>query len=53
MSDAKRLISIGAEGGFIEVYGSGGESTHAEFRVMVVDQTLTFLNDDEGGAPSK
>jgi len=53
MSDAKRLISIGAEGGFIEVYGNGGERTHAEFRVMVVDQTPTFLNDDEGGAPSK
>ncbi len=53
MSDAKLLISIGAEGGFIEVYGNGGEPTHAEFRVTVVDQTPTFLNDDEGGAPSK
>jgi len=53
MTDAKRLISIGAEGGFIEVHGKGGEPPHAEFRVTVVDQTPTFLNDDEGGAPSK
>ena len=53
MTGTKRLISIGAEGGFIEVYGYGGEPTHAEFRVTVVDQTPTFLNDDEGGAPSK
>ena len=52
MTDVTRLISIGAEGGLIEVHCNGGESPHAEFRVTVVDQTPTFLNDDEGGAPS-
>jgi hypothetical protein len=53
MNDVKCLISIGAEGGFIELYGKRSELTYAEFRVTVVDQTSTFLDDDEGGAPSK
>jgi len=42
-----------ATGGCIEVYGYGGEPAPAEFRVTVVDQTVTFLNDDDGGAPLK
>jgi hypothetical protein len=48
--NAKLLVSIGAEGGFIAIYGDVSDAAHPRYRVVVVDQTLTFLNDEEGGA---
>lgn len=50
MASAKLLIRIGAEGGSIAVYGHAGDlATAGRYKVMIVDQTPTFLNDDERG----
>ena len=47
--NAKLLVSIGAEGGFIAVYGDVSDAAHPRYRVVVADQTLTLLNEEEGG----
>jgi hypothetical protein len=48
MSRAELLLQIGAEGGSIAIYGRQ-EGDRTQYRVGIVDQTLTFLNDDEAG----
>jgi hypothetical protein len=49
MNDPKLLISIGAEGGSIALYGDNTDPAHPRYRMMVVDQTPTFLTGDESG----
>jgi hypothetical protein len=39
MGKATLLVSIGAEGGSIALYGEDGDSTNRRFRVMIVDQS--------------
>ena len=51
MASPERLLSIGAEGGSIELYRDGGNGLESFYRVMVVDHTPTFL-DGEGGIAS-
>lgn len=48
MHKAELLLEALAEGGSIAIYGRhDGDKT--EYRVGIVDQTLTFLNDEDGG----
>lgn len=47
---AKLLVSIGAEGGSIALYGDVSDAAHPRCRVVVMDQTPTFLSEEEGGA---
>jgi hypothetical protein len=49
MRDAELLLKIGAAGGLIAVYGGAPDSPQSRFRVAVLDQTPTFLSDDEAG----
>jgi hypothetical protein len=49
MSRARLLISIGAEGGSIALYGDIANPSLPRFRLCVVDQTPMFLSDDEAG----
>lgn len=48
-TEAKLLISIGAAGGSLALYGDTSDPDHSRYKVVMVDQTLTFLNEDEGG----
>jgi hypothetical protein len=48
MSQAELLLRIAAEGGSIAIYARQ-EGDRTQYRVGIVDQTLTFLNDDEAG----
>ncbi len=43
------LVSIGAEGGAIALYGDMGDLSHPRFMVAVVDQTPMFLSEEEAG----
>lgn len=43
------LLRIDAEGGSIAMYGNVNDPARARYKVGVVDQTLTFLNEDERG----
>ena len=51
MPDVKPIVSVAGEGGaitlFQETVGPG------RFRVAMVDQSLTFLNDDDGGPATR
>jgi hypothetical protein len=47
---AELLLKIGAEGGFIAVYGGPPQDPQSRFRLAVIDQTPTFLSEEEGGA---
>jgi hypothetical protein len=49
MSYPKLLISIGAEGGSIALYGDITDASKPRFKLMVVDQTPTSLNGDDAG----
>ncbi len=53
MGDPKLLVSIGAMGGSIALYGDITDPAHSRYRMMVVDQTLTFLTGDESGLESR
>jgi hypothetical protein len=53
MASPERLLSIAAEGGSIELYRDGGNRPASRYRIMVVDHTPTFLDDDEAGTPSR
>lgn len=48
MTRPELLLAVAAEGGSIEIYGRQ-EGVRTEYRVGIVDQTLTFLHDEEGG----
>jgi hypothetical protein len=43
------LLSIGAEGGSIAVYGTLPIAAMGAFKVGIVDHTPTFLDESEGG----
>jgi len=45
----KLLVSIGAEGGAITLYGDLSDPGHPRYRVVLADGTLTFLEGEEGG----
>jgi hypothetical protein len=49
MSKAELLLEVMAEGGSIAIYGRR-EGDRMLYRVGVVDQTLTFLDEDEADA---
>jgi hypothetical protein len=49
MPRAELLLRVAAEGGSIAIYGRA-EGSRNQYRVGIVDQTLTFLDDEEGGA---
>lgn len=49
MSYPQLLISIGAEGGSIALYGDITDASQPRFKLMVVDQTPTFLTGDDAG----
>jgi hypothetical protein len=54
MPTAERLLSIAAEGGWIELYrDSHVPSSNSRYRAMVVDQTPTYLVEHERGASSR
>jgi len=53
VTEARLLVRIGAEGGYLAVYGGPLSTPGSRFRVAVVDQTPTFLNDDEAGPASR
>jgi HNH endonuclease len=44
------LISIAAEGGSLALYGCDRNSERARYKVMIVDQTPTFLDEDNSGS---
>ncbi len=46
----KLLVSIGAEGGAIALYGDVSDSGPRRYRVVLADQTPIFLENEEGGA---
>lgn len=48
MPQAELLLEVLAEGGSIAIYGRR-EGDRTLFRVGIVDQTLAFLNDEDGG----
>jgi acetoin utilization deacetylase AcuC-like enzyme len=43
------LVSIGAEGGAIALYGDMADPAHRRFKVVVIDQTPMLLSEDDGG----
>jgi hypothetical protein len=47
MPDVNPIVSVAGEGGGITLYQEIGGL--GRFRVVMVDQSLTFLNEDEGG----
>jgi hypothetical protein len=49
VTKAELVLSVGAEGGSIAVYGDQSVAGHPRYRVVLVDQTPTFLNDEDGG----
>jgi hypothetical protein len=49
MANAKLLIAIGAEGGSFALYADTSDPARPRYKVMLVDQTPLFLNEDEGG----
>lgn len=51
MSTVKQLLSVAGEGGSIDLMQE--EAGAGRFRVVMLDQTPTFLEEDEGGAASK
>ena len=48
MSRSELLLAVGAEGGSIAIYGRH-EGDRTQYRVGIVDQTLTSLDDDDAG----
>jgi len=50
--NAELLVSIGAEGGCIALYGNVSDADQLRYRVVVADQTPTFLSEEEGGGPA-
>jgi len=46
MTQAELLLEVMAEGGSIAIYGRR-DGDRTQYRVGIVDQTTTFLNDDE------
>ena len=48
MPRAELLVRVAAEGGSIAIYGRH-EGDRTQYRVGIVDQTLTFLDEAEGG----
>lgn len=43
------VVEIGAEGGSIKVLARSDDDGRLEYSVTMRDQTLTFLDEDEGG----
>ncbi len=52
MPAAERLLSIAAEGGWIELFRDA-QVPNSRYRAMVVDQTPAFLDERECGASSR
>ena len=48
MANRERLLSVAAEGGSIQLYRDSHEP-NPRYRAMLVDQTLTFLDEHEAG----
>lgn len=51
MPAVNRLLSVAGEGGGIDLMQELGGA--GRFRVVMVDQTQTFLDETEGGPPSR
>jgi hypothetical protein len=49
MASARLLVAVGAEGGSIAVYADTSDPARARYKVLLVDQTPSFLNEDESG----
>jgi hypothetical protein len=53
IENPRLLIAIAGEGGALAVYGQEMVSTSYRYKVMTLDQTPKFLDEEEGGATIK
>jgi hypothetical protein len=53
IENPRLLIAIAGEGGALAVYGQETESNSYRYKVMTLDQTPKFLDDEEGAAAIK
>lgn len=49
MTQVRLLLAIGAEGGSIAIYGDMNDPARPQYKIVLADQTPSFLSDDDGG----